>query len=62
MVLIIVLIITSIVYFINRKKFIGKTTSLKIWGFLVYAFFVVISIYLFFVVLHLIKYHEIKFF
>ena len=41
MALILVLIIASIVYYINRKKFTGKTISLKIWGFLIYVFFVI---------------------
>ncbi len=58
MALILVLIITSIVYFIRRKKFISKTITLKIWGFLVYGFFVIIALLVFFEIVHIIKYHE----
>ena len=57
MALILVLIIASIVYYINRKKFTGKTISLKIWGFLIYVFFVIIGLFVFFEILHIIKYH-----
>jgi len=32
MILIILLIGASIIYLINRKKFIGKTNAQKIWG------------------------------
>jgi len=58
MALILVLIITAIVYFIRRKRFIGKSISLKIWGFLVYAFFVIMSLFVFLEILHFIKYHS----
>jgi len=60
MALTLVLIIASIIYFINRKKFIGKTTVQKIWGFGVYAFLALMGIFLFFEILHIIKYHSVE--
>jgi len=59
MALILVLIIASLVYFVRRKKFKGKSISLKIWGFLIYAFLVIIGLALFFEIVHIIKYHKI---
>jgi len=59
MALILVLIIASLVYFVRRKKFKGKSILLKIWGFLIYAFLIIISLALFFEIVHIIKYHKI---
>jgi hypothetical protein len=59
MALIIVLIAAFIIYLINRKKFIGKTNAQKIWQFGIYALCVLVGLFVFFEILHVIKYHSI---
>jgi hypothetical protein len=60
MALIIVLIGAFILYLINRKKFVGKTTAQKIWKFGIYALYVLLGIVTLFEILHVIKYHSIN--
>jgi hypothetical protein len=60
MALTLVLIITFIIYLINRKKFIGKTIAQKIWTLIIYATCVIVGLFVFFEILHIIKYHKIS--
>jgi predicted membrane channel-forming protein YqfA (hemolysin III family) len=60
MILVFVLICAFIIYLINKKKFIGKTNAQKIWGFGIYALSVFVGIFIFFEILHIIKYHSIN--
>jgi hypothetical protein len=55
-----IFILTFIVYLINRKKFTGKTAAQKIWTFGIYALCVLAGLFVFFEILHIIKYHEIS--
>ncbi len=59
MALILVLITTFVIYFINRKKHSEKTVSLKIWQLVIYFFFAAIGLFLFFEIIHIIKYGSI---
>ncbi|MDB5134176.1 MAG: hypothetical protein JWP37_779 [Mucilaginibacter sp.] len=58
MALIIVLIGTYIIYLINRKKFIDKTNAQKIAKLGIYALCMLLGMFVFFEILHLIKYHS----
>jgi predicted membrane channel-forming protein YqfA (hemolysin III family) len=60
MILAFVLICASIIYLINKKKFIDKTNAQKIWRFGIYALSVFVGIIVFFEILHIIKYHSIN--
>ena len=60
MALILVFILTFIIYLIKRKTFIRKTIAQKIWTFAIYAICVLIGLFVFFEILHVIKYHEIS--
>jgi hypothetical protein len=59
MALILVLIGATILYLINGKKLSNKTTSLKIWWFIIYAGITLVGLLLFFEILHIIKYHSV---
>lgn len=58
MALALIFILTSIIYLINRKKFAGKTIAQKIWTLGIYAICVLVGLFVFFEILHVIKYHE----
>jgi len=58
MALIIILIGTYIIYLINRKKFIGKTNTQKVAKLGVYALGMIIGMFIFFEILHIMKYHS----
>lgn len=58
MALAIVLILTSILYLINRRTFIGKTLAQKIFKLIIYAACVLLSLFVILEILHIIKYHE----
>jgi hypothetical protein len=58
MALALIFILTFIVYLINRKKFIGKTITQKIWMIIIYTICVLVALFIFFEILHIIKYHE----
>ena len=58
MILIIILIGAYIIYRINKKKFIGKTSAQKIWGIGIYALYVLVGLFVFLEILHFIKYHS----
>lgn len=58
MALIIVLLGTYIIYLINRKKFKAKTDGQKIITLMIYAVSVLLGLFFFFEILHVIKYHS----
>lgn len=59
MALILILLGSTILYFINRKKLSNKTTALKIWWFIIYVGITLVGLLLFFEILHIIKYHSV---
>jgi len=60
MALALVIIGTFIIYLINRKKFVGKTIAQKIWKLVIYAVGVILALFIFFEILHIIKYHSVE--
>ena len=59
MALIIVLIGTYIIYLINRKRFKAKTDGQKIVALIIYAVSMLLGMFVFFEILHVIKYHSL---
>jgi hypothetical protein len=56
--LIIIIILTYIVYLVNRKKFKDKTYPQKVVKIVIYFTEVILGIFIFFEILHVIKYHS----
>jgi hypothetical protein len=59
MALVIIIIGTYIVYLANRKKFKDKTYAQKVAKIFIYAIEVLLGIFIFFEILHVIKYHSL---